>query len=174
MFENENKEFNEHLVTINRVAKVVKGGRRFGFAAIMIVGDNKGRVGYGTGKAKEVPEAVRKASENAKNKMIRVSLKDNRTIHHDIVGRYGAGKVILRSAAPGTGIIAGGAMRAVLELAGVQNVLAKCYGSTNPVNVVRATINALSAMESPETVAARRGKKVEEISWVKIRQLVLN
>ena len=107
MFENENKEFSEHLVTINRVAKVVKGGRRFGFAAIMIVGDNKGRVGYGTGKAKEVPEAVRKATEDAKTKMVRVHLKDNRTLYHDIVGRFGAGKVILRSAAPGTGIIAG-------------------------------------------------------------------
>ena len=107
MFENENKEFSEHLVTINRVAKVVKGGRRFGFAAIMIVGDNKGRVGYGTGKAKEVPEAVRKATEDAKTKMIRVHLKDNRTLHHDIVGRFGASKVILRSATPGTGIITG-------------------------------------------------------------------
>ena len=158
MIDNENKEFSEHLVTINRVAKVVKGGRRFGFAAIMIVGDNKGRVGYGTGKAKEVPEAVRKASENAKNKMIRVSLKDNRTIHHDVIGRYGAGKVILRSAAPGTGIIAGGAMRAVLELAGVKDVLAKCYGSTTPVNVVRATLKALREMESPARVAKRLGR----------------
>ena len=114
MFENEKTEFSEHLVTINRVAKVVKGGRRFGFAAIMIVGDTKGRVGIGTGKAKEVPEAVRKATE-MQNKMVRVHLKDNRTIHHDIVGRFGAGKVILRSAAPGTGIIAGGPMRALFE-----------------------------------------------------------
>ena len=159
MFENENnenKEFSEHLVTINRVAKVVKGGRRFGFAAIMIVGDLKGRVGYGTGKAKEVPEAVRKATENAKNRMIRIHLKDNRTLHHDIVGRFGAGKVILRASKPGTGIIAGGAMRAVLELVGIKNVLAKCYGSTNPINVVRATINGLSKMESPEKVKERR------------------
>ena len=113
MFENENRDLSEHLVSINRVAKVVKGGRRFGFAAIMIVGDNKGRGGYGTGKAKQGPEAVRKATEDAKSKMIRVYLKDNRTLHHDIVGRFGAGKVILRSAAPGTGIIAGGPMRAL-------------------------------------------------------------
>ena len=156
MFENDKSEFSEHLVTINRVAKVVKGGRRFGFAAIMIVGDNKGRVGIGTGKAKEVPEAVRKATENAKTKMIRVHLKENRTIHHDIVGRFGAGKVILRTAAPGTGIIAGGAMRAVLELVGIKNVLAKCYGSTNPINVVRATVQGLAKMESPERVKERR------------------
>ena len=120
MFENDKSELNEHLVTINRVAKVVKGGRRFGFAAIMIVGDNKGRVGVGTGKAKEVPEAVRKATENAKSKMIRVNLKENRTIHHDIVGRFGAGKVILRSASPGTGIIAGGPMRALFESLGIK------------------------------------------------------
>ncbi len=156
MFDNEKSEFNEHLVTINRVAKVVKGGRRFGFAAIMIVGDSKGRVGIGTGKAKEVPEAVRKATENAKNKMIRVHLKENRTLHHDVVGKFGAGKVILRAAAPGTGIIAGGAMRAVLELVGIKNVLAKCYGSTNPINVVRATVEGLAKMESPEKVKERR------------------
>ena len=122
MFNNEDKEFSEHLVTINRVAKVVKGGRRFGFAAIMIVGDNKGRVGYGTGKAKEVPEAVRKATEDAKTKMVRVHLKDNRTLHHDVVGRFGAGKVILRSASPGTGIIAGGPMRALFESLGIKDV----------------------------------------------------
>ena len=122
MLDNDKVDFNEHLVTINRVAKVVKGGRRFGFAAIMIVGDNKGRVGIGTGKAKEVPEAVRKATENAKNKMIRVHLKENRTIHHDIVGRFGAGKVILRSASPGTGIIAGGPMRALFESLGIKDV----------------------------------------------------
>ena len=121
MFENDNKEYVEHLITINRVAKVVKGGRRFGFAAIMIVGDSKGRVGYGTGKAKEVPEAVRKATEDAKNRMIRVHLKDNRTLHHDIVGRFGAGKVILRSAAPGTGIIAGGPMRSLFDSLGINN-----------------------------------------------------
>ena len=157
-------EFTDRLVAINRVSKTVKGGKRFGFAALVVVGDQKGRVGYGKGKAKEVPEAIRKATEQAKRKTVKVPLREGRTLHHDIDGRHGAGRVIMRSAKAGTGIIAGGAMRAVLELAGVQNVLAKCYGSTNPVNVVRATINALSAMESPETVAARRGKKVEEIS----------
>ena len=163
MFDNENKEFSEHLVTINRVAKVVKGGRRFGFAAIMIVGDNKGRVGYGTGKAKEVPEAVRKATENAKNKMIRVHLKENRTLHHDIVGRFGAGKVILRSAAPGTGIIAGGAMRALFESLGIKDVVAKSTGSSNPHNMLKATFDAFSKSESPKSIASKRSKKVTDI-----------
>ena len=163
MFENENKEFSEHLVTINRVAKVVKGGRRFGFAAIMIVGDNNGRVGYGTGKAKEVPEAVRKATEDAKNKMIRVHLKDNRTIHHDIVGRFGAGKVILRSAAPGTGIIAGGPMRALFESLGVKDVVAKSTGSSNPHNMIKATFDAFKRSESPKSIAAKLSKKVTEV-----------
>ena len=163
MFDNENKEFSEHLVAINRVAKVVKGGRRFGFAAIMVVGDNKGRVGYGTGKAKEVPEAVRKATEDAKNKMVRVSLKENRTIHHDIVGRFGAGKVILRSAAPGTGIIAGGAMRALFESLGIKDVVAKSTGSSNPHNMLKATFDAFKRSESPKTIAAKRQKKITEI-----------
>ena len=163
MFDNENKEFSEHLVTINRVAKVVKGGRRFGFAAIMIVGDNKGKVGYGTGKAKEVPEAVRKATENAKNKMIRVHLKENRTLHHDIVGRFGAGKVILRSAAPGTGIIAGGAMRALFESLGIKDVVAKSTGSSNPHNMLKATFDAFSKSESPKSIASKRSKKVTDI-----------
>lgn len=163
MLENENKDFTEHLVTINRVAKVVKGGRRFGFAAIMIVGDNKGRVGYGTGKAKEVPEAVRKATENAKNKMVRVPLKDNRTIHHDVVGRFGAGKVILRSAAPGTGIIAGGAMRALFESLGIKDVVAKSTGTSNPHNMLKATFDAFKRSESPKSVAAKRSKKLNEI-----------
>ena len=163
MIDNENRDFSEHLVTINRVAKVVKGGRRFGFAAIMIVGDNKGRVGYGTGKAKEVPEAVRKATENAKNKMIRVHLKENRTLHHDIVGRFGAGKVILRSAAPGTGIIAGGAMRALFESLGIKDVVAKSTGSSNPHNMLKATFDAFSKSESPKSIASKRSKKVTEI-----------
>ena len=163
MIDNDNKEFSERLVTINRVAKVVKGGRRFGFAAIMIVGDNKGRVGYGTGKAKEVPEAVRKATENAKNKMIRVHLKENRTLHHDIVGRFGAGKVILRSAAPGTGIIAGGAMRALFESLGIKDVVAKSTGSSNPHNMLKATFDAFSKSESPKSIASKRSKKVTEI-----------
>ena len=164
MFENENKELSEHLVTINRVAKVVKGGRRFGFAAIMIVGDNKGRVGYGTGKAKEVPEAVRKATEDAKNKMIRVHLKENRTIYHDIVGHFGAGTVILRSAAPGTGIIAGGPMRALFESLGVKDIVAKSTGSSNPHNMIKATFNAFKASESPKSIAAKRTKKISEIT----------
>ncbi len=163
MIENENKDFNEHLVAINRVAKVVKGGRRFGFAAIMIVGDSKGRVGYGTGKAKEVPEAVRKATEDAKNKMVRVHLKDNRTIHHDIVGRFGAGKVILRSAAPGTGIIAGGPMRALFESLGIKDLVAKSTGTSNPHNMLKATFDAFKRSESPKSVAAKRSKKISEI-----------
>ena len=163
MMDNENKDYSEQLVTINRVAKVVKGGRRFGFAAIMIVGDNKGRVGYGTGKAKEVPEAVRKATENAKNKMVRVHLKDNRTIHHDIVGRFGAGKVILRSAAPGTGIIAGGPMRALFESLGIKDVVAKSIGTSNPHNMLKATFNAFERSESPKSIATKRSKKIAEI-----------
>ena len=168
MFENDNKEFSERLVTINRVAKVVKGGRRFGFAAIMIVGDNKGRVGFGTGKAKEVPEAVRKATENAKTKMVRVHLKDNRTLHHDVVGRFGAGKVILRSAAPGTGIIAGGPMRALFESLGIKDVVAKSTGSSNPHNMIKATFDAFKRSESPKSVAAKRSKKISEIANTKV------
>ena len=163
MIDNDNKELSERLVTINRVAKVVKGGRRFGFAAIMIVGDNKGRVGYGTGKAKEVPEAVRKATENAMTKMVRVHLKDNRTLHHDVVGRFGAGKVILRSASPGTGIIAGGPMRALFESLGIKDVVAKSTGTSNPHNMLKATFNAFMQSESPKSVAAKRSKKVMDI-----------
>ena len=163
MIDNDNKEFSERLVTINRVAKVVKGGRRFGFAAIMIVGDNKGRVGYGTGKAKEVPEAVRKATEDAKNKMVRVHLKDNRTLHHDVVGRFGAGKVILRSAAPGTGIIAGGPMRALFESLGIKDVVAKSTGTSNPHNMLKATLEAFKQSESPKSIASKRSKKVSEV-----------
>ena len=164
MFDNEKSELTEHLVTINRVAKVVKGGRRFGFAAIMIVGDNKGRVGIGTGKAKEVPEAVKKATENAKTKMIRVHLKDNRTLHHDVVGRFGAGKVILRAAAPGTGIIAGGPMRALFESLGIKDVVAKSTGTSNPHNMLKATLNAFKISESPKSVAAKRSKKINDIT----------
>ena len=163
MIDNENKEFSERLVTINRVAKVVKGGRRFGFAAIMIVGDSKGRVGYGTGKAKEVPEAVRKASENAKNKMVRVHLKDNRTLHHDVVGRFGAGKVILRSASPGTGIIAGGPMRALFESLGIKDVVAKSTRTSKPQNMLKATFDAFKKSESPKSIASKRSKKVSEV-----------
>jgi small subunit ribosomal protein S5 len=167
MIDNENKEFSERLVTINRVAKVVKGGRRFGFAAIMIVGDNKGRVGYGTGKAKEVPEAVRKATEDAKTKMVRVHLKDNRTLHHDVVGRFGAGKVILRSAAPGTGIIAGGPMRALFESLGIKDVVAKSTGTSNPHNMLKATFDAFKKSESPKSIASKRSKKVSEVVSLK-------
>ena len=163
MIDNENKEFSERLVTINRVAKVVKGGRRFGFAAIMIVGDNKGRVGYGTGKAKEVPEAVRKATEDAKTKMIRVHLKDNRTLHHDVIGRFGAGKVILRSASPGTGIIAGGPMRALFESLGIKDVVAKSTGTSNPHNMLKATFDAFKKSESPKSIASKRSKKISEV-----------
>ena len=163
MIDNDNKEFSERLVTINRVAKLVQGGRRFGFAAIMIVGDNKGRVGYGTGKAKEVPEAVRKATEDAKTKMVRVHLKDNRTLHHDIVGRFGAGKVILRSASPGTGIIAGGPMRALFESLGIKDVVAKSTGTSNPHNMLKATFDAFKKSESPKSIASKRSKKVSEV-----------
>ena len=163
MIDNENKEFSERLVTINRVAKVVKGGRRFGFAAIMIVGDNNGRVGYGTGKAKEVPEAVRKATEDAKTKMIRVHLKENRTLHHDVVGRFGAGKVILRSASPGTGIIAGGPMRALFESLGIKDVVAKSTGTSNPHNMLKATFDAFKKSESPKSIASKRSIKVSEV-----------
>ena len=156
-------EFVDKLVHINRVAKVVKGGRRFGFAALVVVGDQKGRVGFGHGKAREVPEAIRKATETAKKSMIRVPLREGRTLHHDITGRHGAGKVLLRAAPPGTGIIAGGPMRAVFECIGVQDVVTKSQGSSNPYNMVRATFEALKNQVSPRTVAAKRGKKVAEI-----------
>ena len=157
-------EFVDRLVHINRVAKVVKGGRRFGFAALVVVGDQKGRVGFGHGKAREVPEAIRKATESAKREMIRVPLREGRTLHHDVRGRHGAGKVVLRAAPAGTGIIAGGPMRAVFESVGMQDVVAKSVGSSNPYNMVRATFDALSREASPRSVAARRGKKVSEIT----------
>ena len=156
-------ELIEKLVGINRVAKVVKGGRRFGFAALMVVGDGKGRVGFGTGKAKEVPEAIRKATENAKRDMVRIPLRDGRTLHHDILGRYGAGRVQLRSASSGTGIIAGGPMRAVFEALGVQDVVAKSIGTSNPHNMIKATFNALKSIQAPRSVAAKRGRKVVEV-----------
>ncbi len=156
-------EFLDKLVHINRVAKVVKGGKRFGFAALVVVGDQKGRVGFGHGKAREVPEAVRKATESAKRGLVRVPLREGRTLHHDVDGRWGAGKVVLRSAPPGTGIIAGGPMRAVFESLGMQDVVAKSKGSSNPYNMVRATFDALKKQASPRAVAARRGKKVSDI-----------
>ena len=170
MFENENKEFNERLVAINRVTKVVKGGRRFGFAAIVVVGDTKGKVGFGTGKAKEVPEAIRKASENAKNKMIRVHLKEGRTLHHDVVGKFGAGKVILRTSKPGTGIIAGGPMRYIFESLGIKDIVAKSNGSSNPHNMIKATFNAFYKSESPKNVASKRSKKISEIISIRENQ----
>ena len=158
-----NTEFVEKLVHINRITKVVKGGRRFGFAALVVVGDTKGRVGFGTGKAKEVPEAIKKATEKAKIKMLRIPLKEGRTIHHDIKGRYGASKVILRTAPPGTGIIAGGPMRAVFETLGVQDVVSKSVGSSSPYNMVRATFDAITSLQSPRGVARRRGLKVSSV-----------
>jgi small subunit ribosomal protein S5 len=153
----------EKLVHINRVAATVKGGRRFSFAALMIVGDQKGRVGFGHGKAREVPEAIRKATEEAKKTMIRVPLRESRTLHHDGQGRHGAGKVTLRSAPPGTGVIAGGPMRAVLETLGVQDVVGKSTGSSNPYNMVRATFDALKLQSSPRQIASKRGKKVSDV-----------
>ena len=159
----ETPEFADRLVAINRVSKTVKGGKRFGFAALVVVGDQRGRVGFGKGKAKEVPEAIRKATEQAKRSLIRVPLKDARTLHHDMEGRHGAGKVVMRTAVAGTGIIAGGPMRAVFEMLGLQDVVAKSIGSTNPYNMIRATIDGLKSETSPRQVAARRGKKVAEI-----------
>ncbi len=152
----------EKLVSVNRVAKVVKGGRQFGFTALTVVGDGEGRVGIGYGKAREVPVAIQKAMEKARRDMVTVSLKDG-TLHYPITARHGAAKVFMQPASDGTGIIAGGPMRAVFEVLGVRNVLAKCIGSRNPINVVRATLNGLQAITSPEDVAAKRGKSVEEL-----------
>jgi len=156
-------ELIDKLVHINRVAKVVKGGRRFSFAALVVAGDGSGRVGFGTGKAREVPEAIRKATDQAKKEMIRVPLRDGRTLHHDVEGHFGAGHVVLRSAPPGTGIIAGGPMRAIFEAMGVQDVVTKSIGTSNPHNMVKATFKALTESNSPRSVAARRGKKVSDI-----------
>ena len=152
----------EKLINVRRVAKVVKGGRLFGFSALTVVGDGAGRVGFGSGKAREVPSAVQKAMENARRNIVKVNLKGP-TLHHEIVARHGACRVVMRPASVGTGIIAGGAMRALFEVAGVQDVLAKCIGSRNPVNVVRATLKGLTSIHSPDQVAAKRGKSVEEI-----------
>lgn len=159
----EENELREKLVHVNRVAKVVKGGRRFSFAALVVLGDGRGRVGYGTGKAKEVPEAIRKATEDAKKHMIRVPLREGRTLHHDSDGRFGAGKVSVRTAPSGTGIIAGGPMRAVFETLGIQDVVAKSIGTSNPHNMIKATFEALKKCQSPRAVAMRRGKKVSDI-----------
>src|SRR5471032_2252299 len=159
----EPSEFVEKLVAINRVAATVKGGRRFAFAALVVVGDQKGRVGYGHGKAREVPEAIRKATEEAKKSLVRIPLKDGRTLHHEVRGHHGAGKVILRPAPAGTGIIAGGPMRAVFEALGVGDVVSKSLGTSNPYNMVRATFDALKNQQSPRMVANRRGRSVAEI-----------
>src|SRR6187402_2191449 len=159
----EPSEFIDKLVHINRVAKVVKGGRRFGFAALVVVGDQKGRVGHGHGKAREVPEAIRKATDAAKRNLIRVPLREGRTLHHDVFGRHGAGRVFLRAAVAGTGIIAGGPMRAVFETLGINDIVAKSQGTANPYNMVRATFDALKRVDSPRSVAARRGLKVSEL-----------
>ena len=162
-----NKEDNElidKLVGINRVAKVVKGGRRFGFAALVVVGDQRGKVGFGTGKAKEVPEAIKKATDDAKKNMVKVPLKEARTLHHDMKGHFGAGRVVLRTAPSGTGIIAGGPMRAVFEALGIQDIVAKSIGSSNPHNMVRATFEALKVVSSPKIIASRRGLKVNDIT----------
>jgi small subunit ribosomal protein S5 len=155
-------QYDERLVHVARTAKVVKGGRIFGFSALTVVGDKRGRVGVGRGKAREVPEAIRKAMENAKRNLVDVPLR-GQTIHHTIISTHGASKVLMKPASEGTGIIAGGAMRAILEVAGIHNILAKCYGSTNPVNVARATMKGLAATQSPQMVADKRGKTVEEI-----------
>ena len=152
----------EKMISINRVTKVVKGGRIMGFAALTVVGDGDGRIGMGKGKSKEVPVAVQKSMEEARRKMVKVNLK-NGTLHHTVIGRHGAAKVYMQPASEGTGIIAGGAMRAVFEAVGVHNILAKCIGSSNPYNVVRATLNGLQALNSPSEVAAKRGKTIEEI-----------
>jgi len=161
--EERDSEFVDKLVHINRVAKVVKGGKRFGFAALVVIGDQKGRVGFGHGKAREVPEAIRKATDAAKRNLMRVALREGRTLHHDIAGRHGAGRVYLRAAPAGTGIIAGGPMRAVFETLGIQDVVAKSIGSSNPYNMVRATFNALKHQDSPRSVAARRNIKVSAL-----------
>jgi len=161
--EEKENEFIDRLVHINRVAKTVKGGRNMSFAALVIVGDEKGRVGFGKGKAREVPEAIRKATEEAKKTMIRIPLREGRTLHHDVRGRHGAGKIVMRAAPPGTGVIAGGPMRAVLECLGVQDVVGKSLGTSNPYNMVRATFEGLKNMESPRKIANKRGKKVGDI-----------
>ena len=159
----EQSEFVDKLVHINRVAKVVKGGRRFGFAALVVVGDQKGRVGFGHGKAREVPEAIRKATDAAKRNVTRVPLREGRTLHHDVHGRHGAGKVFLRAAPPGTGIIAGGPMRAVFETLGIKDIVAKSVGTSNPHNMIKATFDGLAQLNSPRMVATRRGKKVGDL-----------
>ena len=159
-----NKEFKDKLVSINRITKVVKGGRRFAFAALVVVGDQTGLIGIGQGKAKQVPDAIKKATENAKKRVFRVNLREGRTLHHDILEKDGAGKVLLRSAPSGTGIIAGGAIRAACEVVGIQDIVAKSLGSSNPINVLRACIKGLKSQSSPKHIANLRGKKISEVT----------
>lgn len=156
-------EFTDRVVHVNRVSKTVKGGKRFAFAALVVVGDQKGRIGFAHAKAKEVPDAIKKATEQARRKLIRIPLREGRTLHHDVIGHYGAGKVTLRTAPAGTGIIAGGPMRAIFETMGIQDIVAKCTGSSNPHNMLRATFDALTTLCSPRSIAAKRGKKVGDI-----------
>ena len=170
----EDSELVDKLVGINRVTKVVKGGRRFGFAALVVVGDQRGKVGFGTGKAKEVPEAIKKATDDAKKNMVKVPMKEGRTLHHDMKGHYGAGRVVLRSAPSGTGIIAGGPMRAVFETLGVQDVVAKSIGTSNPHNMIKATFDAFNSMNSPRNIANKRGKKVADIFGNKTNPETIN
>ena len=162
-FQKKDSDIKERLVAINRITKVVKGGRRFGFAALVIVGNQKGTIGIGQGKSKQVPDAIRKATEDAKRNQIKISLKDGKTLHHDVKGRNGSGKVLLRSAPAGTGIIAGGPIRAVCDVLGIQDIVAKSIGSANPHNVVKASVNALLSQASPKLLSAMRGKKISEI-----------
>ena len=156
-------EYKERLVAINRITKVVKGGRRFGFAALVVVGNEKGSIGIGAGKSKQVPNAIKKATQNAIRNLIKISLKDGRTLHHDVKGKNGSGKVILRSAPAGTGIIAGGPIRAICDVLGIQDIVAKSFGSSNPHNVVKASVNALLSQASPKLLSVMRGKKISEI-----------
>ena len=160
-------DIKDKLVAINRVTKVVKGGRRFGFAALVVAGDESGRVGFGKGKAKEVPEAIKKANDAARKSMVKIPLREGRTLHHDIVGNHGASKVVMRSAPSGTGIIAGGSVRAVFELLGIKDIVTKSIGSANPYNIIRAAVNGLKQQKSPKMVAARRSKKVSEINSIR-------
>ena len=162
-FQKKDSDIKERLVAINRITKVVKGGRRFGFAALVVVGNQKGMIGIGQGKSKQVPDAIRKATEDAKRNQIKISLKDGKTLHHDVKGRNGSGKVLLRSAPAGTGIIAGGPIRAVCDVLGIQDIVAKSIGSANPHNVVKASVNALLSQASPKLLSAMRGKKISEI-----------
>ena len=162
-FQKKDSDIKERLVAINRITKVVKGGRRFGFAALVVVGNQKGTIGIGQGKSKQVPDAIRKATEDAKRNQIKISLKDGKTLHHDVKGRNGSGKVLLRSAPAGTGIIAGGPIRAVCDVLGIQDIVAKSIGSANPHNVVKASVNALLSQASPKLLSAMRGKKISEI-----------